>query len=76
MGKEWMALQSFNNCHHTIMATDSKVVPLANVMGQDDSGGCADSGEHGQEHAALQGLSFIDDHKGVMQGTSADVGQR
>ena len=57
------------------MATDSKVVPLANVMGQNDSGGGADSREHGQKNSALQRLSFINDDKGVMKGSSADMGQ-
>ena len=43
MGEEWMTLQSFNNSDNSIMATDPQVIPLGDVMGQDDSGGCANS---------------------------------
>jgi hypothetical protein len=41
-----MALQSFNDGDHTIMSTNPKVVPLGNIVGQDDSGGLADSRQH------------------------------
>jgi hypothetical protein len=33
MGEERMALQSFDNSDHSIMATDPKVVSLRDVMG-------------------------------------------
>jgi hypothetical protein len=46
MGKEGMALQSFNHGDHSIMAADPKVVSLGNIVGQDDSGGGSNSGEH------------------------------
>jgi 3D (Asp-Asp-Asp) domain-containing protein len=43
MGKEWMALQGFNHRDNSIMATDPQVIPLGDVMGQDDSGGGSNS---------------------------------
>jgi hypothetical protein len=43
VGKELMTLQGFNDGDHSIMATDSKVVPLGNIVGQDDPRCLADS---------------------------------
>ena len=51
MGKERMALQSFDDGDHAIMATDPKVVPLGNVMGEDDPGGGSNSGKDCQQDA-------------------------
>jgi hypothetical protein len=33
VGEERMPLESFNNSHNSVMATDSKVVPLADIVG-------------------------------------------
>jgi hypothetical protein len=63
MSEEWMALQGFDDGHNSVMATDSQVVALGDVVGKDDSGALADSGENGQENSALEGLGFVDDHK-------------
>jgi hypothetical protein len=43
VSKKLVTLQSFNDSDHTIMATDSKVVPLGNIVGQDDPRCLADS---------------------------------
>ena len=37
MGKEWVALQGFDNSDHAVVATDAEVVALGNVMGEDNS---------------------------------------
>ena len=46
MGEERMALQGFDHGDDSIMAADPKVVSLGNIVGQDDSGGGSNSGEH------------------------------
>ena len=61
MSEEWMALQGFDDGHNSVMTTDSQVIALSNVMSEDDSGALTDSGEDGEENAALKGLGFIDD---------------
>jgi hypothetical protein len=33
VGEERMAFKSFNDSHNSIVATDSKVVPLADIVG-------------------------------------------
>jgi hypothetical protein len=53
MGKEGMALQSFNHGDHSIMAADPKVVSLGDVMGQDDAGCGSDSRKHGQQDSTF-----------------------
>ncbi len=46
VGEEWMALEGFDHGYNPVMPSDSKVVPLGNIMGQDDSRTLADPGEH------------------------------
>jgi hypothetical protein len=75
MSEEWMALQSFNNGDDSVMSTNPQVVSLGNIVGQDDPRGGSDSGKDGQQDSPLQGLGFINDHKGVMKRAAADVGQ-
>jgi hypothetical protein len=41
-----MALKRLNHGNHTIMAANSKVVPLGDVMGEDDPRALANSREH------------------------------
>ena len=53
MGKERMALQSFNYRDNSIMAANPEVVSLGNIVGQDDPGGGSNSGEHSQQDAAF-----------------------
>ena len=53
MGKERMALQCFNDCDYSVMATDPQVVALAYIVGQNNSGGRANSRKHRQKHASL-----------------------
>ena len=36
MGKKWMALERLNDGDHAVVATDSKVVALGDVMGKDN----------------------------------------
>jgi hypothetical protein len=58
-----MPLKSFNNSHNSVVATDSKVVALADIVGENDSRSLADAREHGQQNSSLKGLSFINDDK-------------
>jgi hypothetical protein len=53
MGKERMALQGFDHRDNSIMATDPQVVSLGNIVGQNDPGGGANSGEHRQQNTSL-----------------------
>jgi hypothetical protein len=46
VGKERMALKRLNHCNHTIMAANSKVVPLGDIMGEDDPRALANTREH------------------------------
>ena len=43
VGKKWMAFQSFDDRGDSVMATDSKVVSLGNIVGQDDTRTLADA---------------------------------
>ena len=76
MGKEWVALEGFDNSDHAIVATDSQVIALGNVMSEDNSRALADSGENGQENSALKGLGFIDDDKRIVERSTANMGKR
>jgi hypothetical protein len=33
VGKEWMALQSFDHGHYPVMAADPQIVSLGNIVG-------------------------------------------
>jgi hypothetical protein len=46
MGKERVALKRLNHCNHAIMAANPKVVPLGDIMGEDDPRALANSREH------------------------------
>jgi hypothetical protein len=46
VGKERVALERLNHGNHTIMAANPKVVPLGDVMGEDDPRALANSREH------------------------------
>jgi hypothetical protein len=48
-----MPLKSFNNSHNSVVATDSKVVALADIMGENDPRSLADAREHGQQNSSL-----------------------
>jgi hypothetical protein len=54
-----MALKSFNDSHNSVVATDSKVVPLSDIVGENDPRSLADAREHGQQNSSLKRLSFI-----------------
>ncbi len=53
MGEERVALQSFDHGDNSIMATDPEVVSLGNIVGQDNSRGGSNSGEHRQQDATF-----------------------
>ena len=61
MGEERVALEGLNHCHDSIMATNSQVIALGNIVGHDNSRTLADSREHGEQNSSLQRLGFIDD---------------
>ena len=67
MGEERMALEGLDHCHNAIVATNPEVVALGDVMGEDDSGALANSGEDGEQNSALQGLGLIDYDKGIVE---------
>jgi hypothetical protein len=46
MGEEWVAFQSFDHGNDAIVATNSQVIALGNIVGQDYSGRLANSREH------------------------------
>ena len=76
MGEEWMALEGLDDGDNSIVAANPEVVALGDVVGHDNSGPLADSGEDGQENSAFERLGFIDDDEGIVQRTTADMGQR
>jgi hypothetical protein len=53
MGKERVALQSFDHGDNSIMAANPEVVSLSNIVGQDNSRSGSNSGEHRQQHATF-----------------------
>jgi hypothetical protein len=53
VGEELVTLQGFNDGDHTIVATDSKVVSLGNIVGQDDPRCLADSRKDCQQDASF-----------------------
>ena len=67
MGKERMAFEGLYYRDDSIMATDSQVIALGNIVGEDDPRALADAREDCQENSALERLSLIDDHKGIME---------
>jgi hypothetical protein len=46
MGKERMTFQRFNNGNYPIMTAHPQVIPLGDVMGEDDPGALANTREH------------------------------
>jgi hypothetical protein len=76
MGKEWMSFEGFNDCNNAIMAANSEVVPLGDVMGQNNSGALADAGENSEKNSSLEGLGFINNNEGIMERATADMGER
>jgi hypothetical protein len=48
-----MALERLNDGYYPVVPTDSKVIPLSHIVGQDDSRTLADSGEDGKEDSAF-----------------------
>ena len=53
VGKEWVAFEGFDNGDHTIMAADSQVIALGNIVGHDYSGALANSGENRQQNPSF-----------------------
>jgi hypothetical protein len=76
MGEEWVTFQGFDHGNDAIVTANSQVIALGNIVGQDDSGRLANSRKHCQQNAAFERLGFIDNYKGVVQRTTADVSQR
>ena len=66
MRKERMTLEGLDDSDDAIMASDSKVVPLGDIVGEDHSRPLADPGKDGEKDASLQRLGLIDDDEGVM----------
>jgi hypothetical protein len=48
MGEKRMALEGFDDGHDPVMAADSQVVALGNVMGKDYPRALTDSRENGE----------------------------
>ena len=75
MGEERVALERFDHGDDAIVAANAQVIALGNVVGQNYSRALPDTREDGQQNSAFEGLGFINDDKGVMERTSADMGQ-
>jgi hypothetical protein len=73
VGEEWVAFQSFDHGNDAIVAANSQVIALGNVVGQDHSRRLADAREHGEQNSAFERLGFIDNYKRVVQRTAANV---
>jgi hypothetical protein len=43
MGKERVALEGLNDCHNAVMATNSQVIALGNIVGHHNSRSLTDS---------------------------------
>ena len=76
MGEQWVALEFLDDGGHTVVAADSQVVPLRDVVSQHHPRSRAQPGQHRQQDVSLQGLRLVDDDEGVVQRSAADVGQR
>ena len=53
VGKEWVAFEGFDDGDYTIVAADSQVIALGNIVGHDDARALANSGENGEQDTAL-----------------------
>src|SRR6202048_5283532 len=76
VGEQRAAFPRLDRRRDAIVASDTKVVPLGDVVGEHHPRPGAQSGQHGEQNIALQRLRLVDDHERVMQGTAADVCQR
>jgi hypothetical protein len=76
MCEERVTFEGLYDRYDPIVAADSQVIALGDIVSQDDSRGLADSREDCQQDSPFEGLSFIDDHKGVVERAATDMGQR
>lgn len=58
-----MTLQGLNHRHNSVMAPDSKVVALGDIVSEYDSRTLTDSREDCQKDPSLQGLGLIDNNE-------------
>ena len=75
MGEERVALERFDHGDDAIVAANAQVIALGNVVGQNYSRALPDTRENGQQNSAFEGLSFINDDKGVVERAATDMGQ-
>ncbi len=76
MAEERVPLEGLDDGGNAVVPADAEVVPLGDVVGQDDLGVLADTAHDREEHVLFERLCLVHDHEGVMERTSADVGQR
>ena len=76
MGEELVALELLDDRSDAVVATDSQVVALGDVVGECDARTRAEAREHSEQHVAFERLCLVDDDEGVVEGTAANVGQR
>jgi len=53
VGKERMTFEGFDDSDDTVMAANSQVIALGNIVGHDDSRTLANSGKDGEQDAAF-----------------------
>ena len=56
-----MTLKCFHHCNDAIVASDSQVVPLGDIVGQDHPGPRTNPRKDGEQDASFKGLGFIND---------------
>jgi hypothetical protein len=67
VGEERVAFQSFDHGNDAIVAANSQVIALGNIMGQDHSRRLANARKHGEQNSAFKGLGFINNYKRVVK---------
>ena len=67
MGEERMAFERFNDRDDSIMAANSQVISLGDVVGQDYPRALTNSGEHGEQNSSLERLGLVNNDEGVVK---------
>ena len=54
MGKERVAFEFFHHCNNAIVASDSQVISLGDIVGENNARTLADARKDGEQNASFQ----------------------
>src|SRR5688500_7139959 len=76
MGEERVTLQLLDDSNHTVVPADPQVIPLGDVVGEDNARALPHPAEHGKQHVPLQRLCLVDYNEGIVQRATPDMSER